>query len=82
MDFHMHRAKIKALNDSKEIVVIVYINSIALALLVVVEFALNTYHDVYAALFQTTLPPSLLHWLITVKHCMNTCMKKLAGRGK
>ena len=51
MAFHIRRVKIKALNDSKEIAVIVYINSITLALLAVVEFALNTYHEVYAALF-------------------------------
>ena len=51
MAFHTRRVKIKALNDSKEIAVIVYINSITLALLAVVEFALNTYHEVYATLF-------------------------------
>ena len=51
MAFHIRRVKIKALNDSKEIAVIIYINSITLALLAVVEFALNTYHEVYAALF-------------------------------
>ena len=55
MAFHTRRVKIKALNDSKEIAVIIYINSITLALLVVVEFALNTYHDVYAALFGLAL---------------------------
>ena len=51
MAFHTRRVKIKVLNDSKEIAVIVYINSITLALLAVVEFTLNTYHEVYAALF-------------------------------
>ena len=51
MAFHTRRVKIKALNDSKEIAVIIYINSITLALLAVVEFALNTFHEVYAALF-------------------------------
>ena len=51
MAFHIRRVKIKALNDSKEIAVIIYINSITLALLAVVEFALNTYHEVYTALF-------------------------------
>ena len=51
MAFHIRRVKIKALNDSKETAVIVYINSIILVLLAVVEFALNTYHEVYAALF-------------------------------
>ena len=51
MAFHTRRVKIKALNDSKEIAFIIYINSISLVLLAVVEFALNTYHEVYAALF-------------------------------
>ena len=51
MAFHIRRVKIKALNDSKEIAVIIYINSITLALLAVVEFALNTYHEAHAALF-------------------------------
>ena len=51
MAFHIRKANLKSLSDSKEIAVIIYINSIALALLAVVEFALNTYHDVYAALF-------------------------------
>ena len=55
MAFHTRRVKVKALNDSKEIAVIVYINSITLALLVVVEFALNSYHDVYVALFGLAL---------------------------
>ena len=51
MAFHIRRVKIKALNDSKEIAVIIYINSITLVLLAVIEFGLNTYHEVYAALF-------------------------------
>ena len=55
MAFHTRRVKIKALNDSKEIAVIIYINSITLALLVVVEFALYKYHDTYAALFGLAL---------------------------
>ena len=55
MAFHTRRVKIKALNDSKEIAVIIYINSITLALLAVVEFALNSYHDGYAALFGLAL---------------------------
>ena len=50
MAFHTRRVKIKGLNDSKEIAVIVYINSIILALLAVVEFALASYHEVHAAL--------------------------------
>ena len=55
MAFHTRRIKIKALNDSKEIAVIIYINSITLSLLTFVEFALNTYHEVYAALFGLSL---------------------------
>ena len=55
MAFHTRRVKIKALNDSKEIAVIIYINSITLSLLAFVEFALNSYHEVYAALFGLAL---------------------------
>ncbi len=55
MAFHTRKIKIKALNDSKEIAVIIYINSIILSLLVFVEFALNNYHEVYAALFGLAL---------------------------
>ncbi len=55
MAFHTRRVKIKALNDTKEIAVIIYINSIILALLAVVEFALNDYHEVHAALFGLAL---------------------------
>ena len=51
MAFHTRRVKVKALNDSKEITAIIYINSIILALLVVTEFALVKYHYVYAAVF-------------------------------
>ena len=55
MAFHTRKVKIKALNDSKEIAVIIYINSITLSLLAFVEFALNDYHEVYAALFGLAL---------------------------
>ena len=55
MAFHTRRVKIKALNDSKEIAIIIYINSITLSLLAFVEFALNSYHEVYAALFGLAL---------------------------
>ena len=55
MVFHIRRVKIKALNDSKEIAVIIYVNSIILALLAVTQFALETYHDVYAAMFGLAL---------------------------
>ena len=55
MAFHTRKIKIKALNDSKEIAVIIYINSITLSLLAFVEFALNVYHEVYAAMFGLAL---------------------------
>ena len=55
MAFHTRKVKIKALNDSKEIAVIIYINSITLSLLALVEFVLNIYHEVYAVLFGLAL---------------------------
>lgn len=55
MAFHTRKVKIKALNDSKEIGAIVYINSIILVLLGVTELALRKYHYVYAALYGTAL---------------------------
>ena len=55
MAFHVRRVNIKVLNDSKEIALIVYVNSIILTLLVVVEFALSEYHVVYSALFGLAL---------------------------
>ena len=55
MAFSTRRVKIKALNDSKEIAVVIYFNSITLTLLAVVEFALKQYHEVYAALFSLAL---------------------------
>ena len=55
MAFHTRRVKIKLLNDSKEIAAIIYINSIILALLAVVEFALSRYHEAYSALFGLAL---------------------------
>ena len=55
MAFHTRKVKIKALNDSKEIAAIIYINSIMLAILAVTEFALQEYHDVYAAVFGLAL---------------------------
>lgn len=52
MAFHTRKIKIKALNDSKEITAIIYINSIILTLLAVVEFGLHSsFNEVYAALF-------------------------------
>ena len=55
MAFHVRRVKIKVLNDSKTIAAIVYINSIVLALLAVVEFALIRYHQAHIALFGLAL---------------------------
>ena len=55
MAFHIRRVKVKALNDSKEIAVIIYINSIILAVLAVTQFALENYHDAYAAMFGLAL---------------------------
>lgn len=50
MAFHTRKIKIRALNDSKEIAAIVYINSIILVLLAVTELALRQYHYIYSAL--------------------------------
>ena len=55
MAFHTRKVKIKALNDSKEIAIIIYINSITLSILAFVEIVLNEYHYVYAALFGLSL---------------------------
>ena len=55
MAFHVRKVKIRALNDSKEIAVIVYINSITLVLLAVTEFSLRQFHYLYAALYGTAL---------------------------
>ena len=55
MVFHTRRVKVKALNDSKEIATIIYINSIILAVLAVTQFALENYHNVYAAMFGVAL---------------------------
>lgn len=51
MAFTTRQVKIKALNDSKEIAVIVYINSIILTLLAIVEFALTRFHEVHTLFF-------------------------------
>ena len=51
MAFHTRHVKVKALNNSVEIAAIIYVNSIILAVLVVTEFALVTYHYAYAAVF-------------------------------
>ena len=51
MAFHIRRIKIKALNDSLEIAICVYLNCVTLLLLAVVEFTLSAYHEAYAAVF-------------------------------
>ena len=51
MAFHTHNVNVKALNESKEIAAIIYINSIVLVMLGVTEFVLERSHNVYAALF-------------------------------
>ena len=74
MAFHTRKVKIKALNDSKEIAIIIYINSITLSLLIFVEFALNDYHEVYAALFGLSLlvgATLFLTLLFTPKVCIS-----------
>ena len=51
MAFHTRRVKVKALNESMETATIIYINSIMIVLLIVVEFTLPTHHNTYSALF-------------------------------
>uniref|UniRef100_A0A1X7VGX3 G-protein coupled receptors family 3 profile domain-containing protein n=1 Tax=Amphimedon queenslandica TaxID=400682 RepID=A0A1X7VGX3_AMPQE len=51
MAFHMRNVNVKALNESKEIAAIIYINSIVLVMLGVTEFVLDRSHNAYAALF-------------------------------
>lgn len=55
MAFSIRKIKIKALNDSKEVVAIICINSIVLTLLVVTEFGLHSHVEIYAALFSLCL---------------------------
>ena len=72
MAFHARRVTVKVLNDSKEIAAIVYINSIILSLLVVVEFALSGYYTVHAALFGLALlvgPTVFLSFVFIPKVC-------------
>ena len=53
--FHIRKVKIKALNDSKEIAAIIYINSIILVIMIVLVFVLDKYHNTHAALFGLAL---------------------------
>ena len=55
MAFHTRRVKIAALNDSKEISVIIYINSIILIVMAGSEFVLEYYHNEHSALFGLAL---------------------------
>ena len=50
MAFHIRKVKIKALNDSKQIVAIIYINTIILITLIASVFALDDYHNGHAAI--------------------------------
>ena len=53
--FHVRRVKIKALKETKEIVVIIYINSLTLLLWIVAEFVLYSYHEAYPTVFGLAL---------------------------
>ena len=55
MAFHVRNVKIKALNDTAQIVMIVYINSIVLITIVVSYFFLSSYHNTYATFFATSM---------------------------
>ena len=55
MAFHTRKVEIKALNDSKEIAAIIYINNLVLVMLVMSEFALISLHDIYTAIFGMAL---------------------------
>ena len=55
MAFHTRKIKIKVLNDSKEITAIIYINSITLIVLAITEFGLQSYINVYHAVFGLVL---------------------------
>ena len=90
MAFHTRKIKIRALNDSKEIAAIVYINSIILVLLIVVEFPLRQYHYVYASLYGLallvggslflglTFIPKVNCSVVSVNHDCNSYNSKLA----
>ena len=56
MAFHTRKVRIKALNDSKEIAVIIYINILVLTALIVADFSLKWNHqDAHAAVFGLAL---------------------------
>ena len=51
MSFHTRKVTIKALNDSKEIALLVYFTTAAILALSVITFALRELHIVYRAVF-------------------------------
>ena len=55
MGFHVRKVTIKEVKETKEIVVIIYINSLTLILWVVADFVLVNYHDAYSAIFGLAL---------------------------
>ena len=55
MAFHIRKVKIKALNDSKQTAIIIYVNTIILITLTTAAFALDDYHNGHAAIFGLAL---------------------------
>ena len=55
MAFSTRKIRILALNDSKEIILIVYLNSIIFSVMVTIEFVFMTYHNIFSALFAGVL---------------------------
>ena len=51
MSFHTRKVTIKALNDSKEIALLVYFTTAAILVLSVISFALRELHIVYRVVF-------------------------------
>lgn len=60
------KVKIKALNESKEVTVIIYVSSIILVGLVIVSFALRSYKNVTEALFSGGLIAANTTFLLVV----------------
>ena len=55
MAFHVRKVTVKAVKENKEIVVIIYINSLTLILSVVADFTLKNYHEAHSAIFGLAL---------------------------
>ena len=51
MAFTTRKVKVKGLNDTKELYTITYINTVIITMLIVTEFALRGYRDVYVILY-------------------------------